>query len=36
MATIASLKQGQRGIIKEFSVDIVPLKAPRNGLPSWQ
>ena len=34
MATIASLKQGQRGIIKEFSVDIVPLKAPRNGLPS--
>ena len=36
MATIASLKQGQRGIIKEFSVDIVPFKAPRNGLPSWQ
>ena len=26
MATIASLKQGQRGIIKEFSVDTVPLK----------
>jgi ferrous iron transport protein A len=26
MATIASLKQEQRGIIKEFSLDIVPLK----------
>ena len=31
MTTIASLKQGQRGIIKEFSVDIVPLKLLEMG-----
>ena len=31
MATIASLKQGQRGIIKEFSVDIVLLKLLEMG-----
>ena len=26
MATIATLKKGQRGIIRKFSVDTVPLK----------
>ncbi|MGJ8665473.1 MAG: FeoA family protein [Patiriisocius sp.] len=31
MATIATLKKGQRGIIKEFSVDIVPLKLLEMG-----
>jgi ferrous iron transport protein A len=31
MTTIASLKKGQRGIIKEFSVDIVPLKLLEMG-----
>ncbi|GEQ84751.1 iron transporter [Patiriisocius marinistellae] len=31
MATIASLKKGQRGIIKEFSVDVVPLKLLEMG-----
>jgi len=31
MVTIASLKKGQRGIIKEFSVDIVPLKLLEMG-----
>ena len=31
MSTIASLKQGQRGIIKELSVDIVPLKLLEMG-----
>ena len=31
MATIASLKQGQRGIIKEFPVDTVPLKLLEMG-----
>lgn len=31
MATIASLKIGQRGIIKEFSVDVVPLKLLEMG-----
>ncbi|WP_313114805.1 FeoA family protein [Aequorivita sediminis] len=31
MLTIASLKKGQRGIIKEFSVDIVPLKLLEMG-----
>ena len=36
MVTIASLKKGQRGIIKEFSVDIVPFKTFGNGLPSRQ
>ena len=29
--TIASLKKGQRGIIKEFSVDVVPLKLLEMG-----
>ena len=31
MLTIASLKKGQRAIIKEFSVDIVPLKLLEMG-----
>ena len=31
MLTIASLKKGQRGIIKEFSVDGVPLKLLEMG-----
>lgn len=31
MFTIASLKKGQRGIIKEFSVDVVPLKLLEMG-----
>lgn len=31
MATIATLKKGQRGIIKEFSVDTVPLKLLEMG-----
>ncbi|HET8804263.1 MAG TPA: FeoA family protein [Aequorivita sp.] len=29
--TIATLKKGQRGIIKEFSVDVVPLKLLEMG-----
>ena len=31
MATIATLKKGQRGIIREFSVDPVPLKLLEMG-----
>ncbi|MFC7356256.1 ferrous iron transport protein A [Jejudonia soesokkakensis] len=31
MVTIAHLKKGQRGIIKEFSVDTVPLKLLEMG-----
>lgn len=31
MHTIASLKKGQRAIIKEFSVDVVPLKLLEMG-----
>jgi ferrous iron transport protein A len=31
MLTIASLKKGQRAIIKEFSADIVPLKLLEMG-----
>lgn len=31
MATIASLKKGQRGIIKEFSMDLLPLKLLEMG-----
>ena len=31
MLTIASLKNGQRAIIKDFSVDIVPLKLLEMG-----
>jgi len=31
MLTIASLRQGQRAIIKEFSVDVVPLKLLEMG-----
>lgn len=31
MITIATLKKGQRGIIKEFSVDVVPLKLLEMG-----
>ena len=31
MLTIASLKKGQRGIIKEFSLDTVPLKLLEMG-----
>lgn len=31
MFTIASLKKGQRAIIKEFSVDVVPLKLLEMG-----
>jgi ferrous iron transport protein A len=31
MLTIASLKKGQRAIIKEFSIDIVPLKLLEMG-----
>ncbi len=31
MLTIASLKKGQRAIIKDFSVDIVPLKLLEMG-----
>ncbi|MFD2517460.1 FeoA family protein [Salinimicrobium flavum] len=30
-STIADLKRGQRGIIKEFSVDIIPLKLLEMG-----
>lgn len=29
--TVASLKRGQRGIIKEFSTDMVPLKLLEMG-----
>ncbi len=29
--TIATLKKGQRGIIKEFSVEVVPLKLLEMG-----
>ncbi len=29
--TVASLKRGQRGIIKEFSADMVPLKLLEMG-----
>ncbi|APG60883.1 FeoA family protein [Christiangramia salexigens] len=29
--TVASLKRGQRGIIKEFSADVVPLKLLEMG-----
>ena len=31
MVTIATLKKGQRGIIREFSVDTVPLKLLEMG-----
>ena len=31
MLTIASLRKGQRAIIKDFSVDIVPLKLLEMG-----
>ena len=31
MITIASLKKGQRGIIKDFPIDIVPLKLLEMG-----
>lgn len=31
MTTIASLKKGQRGIIKEFSMDSMPLKLLEMG-----
>lgn len=31
MLTIASLKKGQRAIIKDFSVDLVPLKLLEMG-----
>lgn len=31
MLTIASLKKGQRAIIKEFSIDVVPLKLLEMG-----
>lgn len=31
MLTIAQLRKGQRGIIKEFSVDTVPLKLLEMG-----
>jgi len=31
MATIATLRKGQRGIIREFSVDTVPLKLLEMG-----
>lgn len=31
MFTIASLKKGQKGIIKEFSLDTVPLKLLEMG-----
>lgn len=31
MLTIASLKKGQRAIIKQFSVDVVPLKLLEMG-----
>lgn len=31
MFTIASLKKGQRGVIKEFSLDAVPLKLLEMG-----
>jgi ferrous iron transport protein A len=31
MSTIADLKKGQRAIIKEFSVDLVPLKLLEMG-----
>ena len=31
MRTIATLKKGERGIIKEFSVDVVPLKLLEMG-----
>lgn len=31
MHTIATLRKGQRGIIKEFSVDVVPLKLLEMG-----
>ncbi|MAP54405.1 MULTISPECIES: FeoA family protein [Altibacter] len=31
MLTIASLKKGQRAVIKEFSVEVVPLKLLEMG-----
>ncbi len=31
MPTIASLQKGERGIIKEFSIDLVPLKLLEMG-----
>lgn len=31
MPTIASLHKGQRGIIKEFAIDLVPLKLLEMG-----
>lgn len=31
IVTIASLKKGQRGIIKDFSVDAIPLKLLEMG-----
>jgi len=31
MLTIASLKKGQRAVIKDFSVDLVPLKLLEMG-----
>lgn len=31
MLTIASLKKGQRAVIKEFSIDVVPLKLLEMG-----
>ncbi len=31
MASIATLKKGQRAIIKDFSVDVVPLKLLEMG-----
>lgn len=31
MATIATLKKGQRAVIKEFSTDLVPLKLLEMG-----
>ncbi len=31
MPTIATLKQGEKGIIKEFDIDIIPLKLIEMG-----
>ncbi|HPF09832.1 MAG TPA: FeoA family protein [Flavobacteriaceae bacterium] len=31
MPTIASLRKGEKGIIKEFSIDLVPLKLLEMG-----
>lgn len=37
MPTIATLKQGEKGIIKEFDIDIIPLKLIEMGcLPGNQ